>query len=143
MIAERDRRPLAQPTPERRARYNEPATRTWSYATLMSPIRLTERAHARIRTFLATKPSAVGVRFGVKKTGCSGYGYVIDLADAVAAGDQVFEQDGVRIVVDADSLDFVQGTEIDFAQQGLGSAFVFDNPNVKGECGCGESFTVA
>src|SRR5688572_13983842 len=113
------------------------------YATPMSPIRLTERAHARILSFLATKPSAVGVRFGVKKTGCSGYGYVIDLADAVAADDQVFEQDGVRIVVGADSLDFVQGTQIDFAQQGLGSAFVFSNPNVKGECGCGESFTVA
>ena len=143
MIAERDRPTLARGTAGRRARYNEPAARTDGYATHMSPIRLTDRAHARIQSFLATRPSAVGVRFGVKKTGCSGYGYVIDLADAIAANDQVFEQDGVRIVVDADSLDFVQGTEIDFAQQGLGSAFVFNNPNVKGECGCGESFTVA
>ncbi len=108
----------------------------------MSPIRLTERAHARIQSFLATRPGAVGVRFGVKKTGCSGYGYVIDLTDAIAANDTVFEQDGVRIVVDAASLDFVDGTEIDFAQQGLGSMFVFRNPNATAECGCGESFTV-
>ena len=109
----------------------------------MSPIRLTDSARARIQSFLATRPEAVGVRFGIKKTGCSGYGYVIDLADAVAANDRVFEQDGVRIVVDADSLGLVEGTEIDFERQALGSAFVFRNPNAKGECGCGESFTVA
>lgn len=109
----------------------------------MSPITLTDNARARIQDFLATRPDAVGVRFGIRKTGCSGYGYVIDLADAVAANDRVFEQDGVRIVIDADALDVVQGTQIDFERRPLGSAFVFRNPNVKGECGCGESFTVA
>lgn len=109
----------------------------------MGPIHLTERAHARIQSFLATRPAAVGVRLGVKKTGCSGYGYVIDLTDAIAANDRVFEQDGVRIVVDAESLGVVEGTEIDFTRQGLGSTFVFRNPNASGECGCGESFTVA
>ena len=107
----------------------------------MSPIRLTDSARARISAFLATKPAAVGVRFGVQRTGCSGYGYVIDLAESVGAADTVFDADGIPIVVDRDSLAAVEGTEIDFAKQGLGTAFVFRNPNVTGECGCGESFT--
>jgi iron-sulfur cluster assembly protein len=79
---------------------------------------------------------------GVKKTGCSGYAYVVDYADAVAADDVVFEQGGVRIVVDAESLALIDGTEVDFVKQGLNEAFKFRNPNVKGECGCGESFSV-
>ena len=83
------------------------------------------------------------MRFGVKRTGCSGYAYVIDLTDTVAPDDAVFEQDGVKVVVDAQSLPLVEGTEIDFAQHGLGSAFVFRNPRVTAECGCGESFTVS
>jgi len=105
-------------------------------------IQLTPAARTRMQQFLGTHPAAAGVRFGVRKTGCSGYAYVVDIADRVAANDQVIEQDGVKLVIDESSLAFVDGTEIDFARQGLNSAFVFRNPNVTGECGCGESFTV-
>lgn len=106
-------------------------------------ILLTPAAHQRMQNFLADQPRAAGVRFGVRKTGCSGYAYVVEIADSVAANDSIIEKDGVRLVVDDKSLPFVDGTEIDFTRQGLNSSFVFRNPNVKGECGCGESFTVA
>ena len=89
----------------------------------------------------AQTPGAVGLRFGVRRTGCSGWGYAVDLAREAREDDTVFEQDGVRIHVDADSLPLVDGTEIDFLKNGLGEQFVFRNPNVAGECGCGESFT--
>ena len=105
-------------------------------------IRITPAARQRMQSFLAANPAAAGVRFGVRKTGCSGYAYVVDIADHVAANDRVIEQDGVRLVIDDNSLALVDGTEIDFARQGLNSNFVFRNPNVTGECGCGESFTV-
>ena len=105
-------------------------------------IQITSAARQRMQNFLAANPQAAGVRFGVRKTGCSGYAYVVDIADSVAANDQVIEQDGVRLVIDAKSLALVDGTEIDFARQGLNASFVFRNPNVTGECGCGESFTV-
>jgi iron-sulfur cluster assembly protein len=105
-------------------------------------IQLTSAARERMQTFLAAKPHAAGVRFGVRKTGCSGYAYVVEIADKVGEGDRVIEQDGIKLVVDRKSLPFVDGTEIDFARQGLNASFVFHNPNVTGECGCGESFTV-
>jgi len=105
-------------------------------------IQLTPAARERMRSFLAAKPDAAGVRFGVRKTGCSGYAYEVEIADHIGEGDQVVEQDGIRLVVDRKSLPFVDGTQIDFARQGLNAAFVFSNPNVTGECGCGESFTV-
>jgi iron-sulfur cluster assembly protein len=105
-------------------------------------IQLTPAARQRMQSFLANQPDAAGVRFGVRKTGCSGYAYIVEIADRVDVGDRLIEQDGVRLVVDTKSLPFVEGTEIDFARQGLNSAFVFRNPNVTGECGCGESFTV-
>lgn len=105
-------------------------------------IRITDAARTRMQDFLARRPEAVGVRFGIKRTGCSGFGYTVDLAHAVADDDAVFEQDGVRVVVDRKSLPFVDGTEIDFQRQGLNASFVFRNPNATGECGCGESFTV-
>jgi iron-sulfur cluster assembly protein len=105
-------------------------------------IRITAVARQRMQNFLASNPQAAGVRFGVRKTGCSGYAYVVEIADDVAANDEVIDHDGVRIVVDAKSVPFVDGTEIDFTRHGLNSTFVFRNPNVKGECGCGESFTV-
>ena len=95
-----------------------------------------------MRQFLAQAPSAAGVRFGVKRTGCSGFAYVVDLAKQVGADDQAFEIDGVPVIVDAKSLPLVEGTEIDFQRQGLNASFVFRNPNATGECGCGESFTV-
>ena len=105
-------------------------------------IQITSAARQRMQNFLAAHPQAAGVRFGVRKTGCSGYAYVVDIAASVAANDQVIEHDGIKLVIDAKSLALVDGTEIDFARQGLNSSFVFRNPNVTGECGCGESFTV-
>ncbi|MGA9335000.1 MAG: iron-sulfur cluster assembly accessory protein [Rudaea sp.] len=105
-------------------------------------IQLTDAARTRMRNFLADQPGAVGVRFGVRKTGCSGYAYTVDIAESVDPGDQVVERDGIKLVVDAKSAAMVDGTEIDFARNGLNTSFVFRNPNVTGECGCGESFTV-
>ncbi|WP_440222403.1 HesB/IscA family protein [Dokdonella sp. MW10] len=105
-------------------------------------IQLTDAALQRMHDFLARDPSAVGVRFGIKRTGCSGYAYTVDLARDVADGDSVIDQDGVRVLIDRKALPFVDGTEIDFQRQGLNAAFVFRNPNATGECGCGESFTV-
>jgi len=105
-------------------------------------IQLTAAARERMQNFLATKPEAAGVRFGVRKTGCSGYAYVVDIAERIDDGDRVVEQDGVKLVIDRKSLPFVDGTEIDFERKGLNASFVFRNPNVTGECGCGESFTV-
>ena len=105
-------------------------------------ISLTPAARQRMHDFLARNAAAVAVRFGVKRTGCSGYSYTVDLADAIDADDAVFDQDGVRIVIDAKSLPLVDGTAIDFRKTGLNATFTFENPNVTGECGCGESFTV-
>lgn len=106
-------------------------------------ISITPAASERMRHFLAGTPGAAGVRFGVKRTGCSGFSYVVDLADSVSAGDQTLDVDGVRLIVDTKSLPLVDGTVIDFQRQGLNAAFVFHNPNATGECGCGESFTVS
>lgn len=104
-------------------------------------ITLTPIAHERVQRFVQQTPEALGLRFGVTRTGCSGWGHITDLAREQREGDTVFEQDGVRIYVDADSLALVDGTEIDFAKQGLSETFVFRNPNATAECGCGESFT--
>ena len=105
-------------------------------------ISLAPAALDRIRGYLAADPAALGLRFGVKRTGCSGFGYVVDLAPARNADDRVLEIDGVPLVVDGKSLPLVDGTVIDFQRQGLNASFVFHNPNATGECGCGESFTV-
>ena len=106
-------------------------------------ISLTPAAADRIRSFLAARGKGVGLRLGVRTTGCSGYAYVIDYADEVAANDRVFEDQGVKVLVDPDSLRFIDGTTVDFVRQGLGESFRFDNPNVQAECGCGESFSVS
>ena len=105
-------------------------------------ISLTPAAADRVRNFLTRRGHGVGLRLGVKKTGCSGFAYVVNYADDVSSSDVVFEQQGVKVIVDRDSLGFIDGTEVDFVKQGLNEAFRFRNPNVKGECGCGESFTV-
>ena len=105
-------------------------------------IELTPTASARMRDFLGKHPSAPGVRFGIKRTGCSGFGYTVDLASEVTGDDRVFDLDGIKLVVDAKALPFVEGTRIDYAREGLNAAFVFHNPNATGACGCGESFTV-
>jgi iron-sulfur cluster assembly protein len=105
-------------------------------------ISLTESAAARVRTHLASRGRGLGLRLGVKASGCSGFSYVIDYADEVRADDLVFESAGVKVFVDPNSLASIDGTRIDFVRQGLNESFRFENPNVRGECGCGESFTV-
>ena len=107
----------------------------------MIRITLAPAALERVQGYLAAAPDAIGLRFGVKRTGCSGWGYHVDIARDQRDGDSICEQDGVRIHVDADSIALVDGTEIDFLKQGLNEQFVFRNPNVAAECGCGESFT--
>jgi iron-sulfur cluster assembly protein len=105
-------------------------------------ISLTQSAATRVRSFLEKRGRGVGLRIGVRKSGCSGYAYTIDYADAIDADDVVFDRDGVKLIVDPESLGLIDGTEVDFVKDGLNEAFKFRNPNVKGECGCGESFTV-
>lgn len=104
-------------------------------------VTLSPAALARVQRYLAETPGAIGLRFGVSKTGCSGWQHMADLAKDERPGDSVFEQEGVRVYVDMISLPLVDGTEIDLVKQRLGEQFVFRNPNVAEECGCGESFT--
>jgi iron-sulfur cluster assembly protein len=105
-------------------------------------ITITAAAATRVRTFIEARGKGVGLRLAIKKTGCSGFAYVVNYADKVSRDDLVFEDQGVKVLVDPESLRYIDGTEIDFVKQGLNEAFRFRNPNVKGECGCGESFTV-
>ncbi len=105
-------------------------------------ISLTPSAAERVRSYLDRRGKGVGLRVGVKKTGCSGYAYIVDYADEIGADDIVFEDQQVKLVIDPKSLALIDGTEVDFVKQGLNEAFKFRNPNVKGECGCGESFSV-
>jgi iron-sulfur cluster assembly protein len=105
-------------------------------------ISLTESAATRVKAFLAARGHGVGLRLGVRKTGCSGFAYVINYADRADPDDTVFEDRGVQVFVDRSSLDLIDGTVVDFVKEGLNEAFRFRNPNVKGECGCGESFSV-
>lgn len=105
-------------------------------------ITLTEPAADRVRTYLDTRGKGLGLRVGVRKTGCNGFAYVVNYADEIEPGDVVFEERGVKVVVDQKSLDLIDGTEVDFVKEGLNEAFRFRNPNVTGECGCGESFSV-
>jgi iron-sulfur cluster assembly protein len=105
-------------------------------------ISLTESAADRVRTFLASRGRGLGLRLGVRKTGCSGFAYVVNYADDSRPDDVIFEDQGVKVFVDPESLNLVNGTVVDFVKQGLNEAFKFTNPNVKGECGCGESFSV-
>lgn len=106
-------------------------------------IQLTHAAADRVRGYLAEQPDAVGLRLAVRKTGCSGFAYEVDLAREAGAEDLVFDSQGIRVFVPKASLPMLDGTEVDFIREGLGARFAFRNPNVKGECGCGESFTTA
>jgi iron-sulfur cluster assembly protein len=105
-------------------------------------ISLTPTAAERVRNFLAARGKGAGLRLGVRKTGCSGFAYVVNYADEVGSGDLVFDSSGVKVFVDPDSLKLIDGTTVDFVKEGLNEAFRFRNPNVRGECGCGESFSV-
>src|SRR5580658_4719855 len=114
----------------------------WPITWGVMAISLTESAADRVRTFLASRGRGLGLRLGVRKTGCSGFAYVVNYADDSRPDDVVFEDHGVKVFVDRESLTLVNGTVVDFVKQGLNEAFKFSNPNVKGECGCGESFSV-
>jgi len=105
-------------------------------------ISLTDSAAERVRTYLIRRGEGVGLRLGVTQTGCSGYSYVINYADKIDDADIVFEDKGVTVIVDPAALQLIDGTEVDFVKNGLNEAFSFRNPNISGECGCGESFNV-
>jgi iron-sulfur cluster assembly protein len=105
-------------------------------------VSLTQAAVDRVKSYLDARGKGVGLRVGIKKTGCNGYAYVVNYADSVEDGDVVFEEHGVKVVVDRESLALIDGTQVDFVKEGLNEAFRFRNPNVTGECGCGESFSV-
>jgi iron-sulfur cluster assembly protein len=105
-------------------------------------ISLTGSAAARVRSYLDKRGGGLGLRIGVRRSGCNGWAYTIDYADALQPDDVVFDEAGVKVIVAAETLGLIDGTEVDFVKDGLNEAFKFRNPNVKGECGCGESFSV-
>ena len=105
-------------------------------------ISLTDSAAERVKTFLQKRGKGVGVRVGVKTTGCSGMAYTIEFADQIEDSDEVFEEKGVKVIVNPKSLVYLNGTQLDFGREGLNEGFKFNNPNEKDRCGCGESFTV-
>jgi len=105
-------------------------------------ITLTDAAASRVRTFLQSRGNGLGVRLGVKTSGCSGLAYVLEFVDELDDEDQVFEDHGVKVIIDKKSLVYLDGTELDYGKEGLNEGFKFNNPNVKDECGCGESFKI-
>eukprot|EP00494_Astrolonche_serrata_P008632 UN08676 len=105
-------------------------------------ITLTNAAASRVTEFIANRGEGLGLRLGVRTTGCSGMAYVIEFADEIDATDVVFEDNNVKVVIDPKSLVYLDGTELDFGKEGLNEGFKFNNPNVSDECGCGESFTI-
>lgn len=106
------------------------------------PVTLTERAAKHVSTFIAKRGKGIGLRLGVRTSGCSGLAYKLEYADAVNPEDVLFETNGVKVLVDPKSLPYIDGTVLDFAREGLNEGFKFTNPNIKDECGCGESFNV-
>jgi len=105
-------------------------------------VTFTDSAAKHIKGFLDKRGKGVGLRLAVRTTGCSGLAYVLEFADEVAANDEVFKSNDVTVVIDKKSLVYLDGTELDFTKEGLNEGFKFNNPNVKDECGCGESFTI-
>lgn len=105
-------------------------------------ITMTPAAQEHIVKHLAHRGHGLGIRLGVKTTGCSGLSYVLEFVDDTASEDQVFSSGDAKLFIDPKSLSFLDGTELDFVKEGLNEGFQFNNPNVKDECGCGESFHV-
>jgi iron-sulfur cluster assembly protein len=105
-------------------------------------VTLTDRAADHVKQYLEKRGKGVGLRLAVRTTGCSGMAYVLEFADEIAANDEVFEDRDVKVIIDKKSLVYLDGTELDFAKEGLNEGFKFNNPNVKDECGCGESFNI-
>jgi iron-sulfur cluster assembly protein len=106
------------------------------------PVTLTDRAAQHVQRYIAKRGKGVGLRLGVRTTGCSGLAYKIEFADEIQPEDQSFESHGVRVLIDPKSLAYLDGTELDFVREGLNEGFKFNNPNEKDRCGCGESFNV-
>lgn len=106
-------------------------------------ISLTEKAANQIKKQLEKRGGGVGLKLGVKKSGCSGYAYTLDYSDSIQKEDTVFEEYGVKVIVQNDDLPLIDGLRLDYRREGINEAFRFDNPNVTGACGCGESFTVS
>lgn len=105
-------------------------------------ITLTDKAVERVESFLAKRGKGIGLRLGVKTTGCSGMAYTMEFADVLEESDTVFEMGNVKLIIDPKSLVYLEGTELDYTREGLNEGFKFTNPNEKARCGCGESFTV-
>jgi iron-sulfur cluster assembly protein len=105
-------------------------------------VSMTKAASERVKSFLANRGKGLGLRLGIKTTGCSGLAYVLEFVDDLNADDEVFRVDDVNVIIDAKSLVYLDGLEVDFIKEGLNEGFKFVNPNAKGECGCGESFNV-
>ena len=106
-------------------------------------VTLTQSAAERVKQYLSQPPGGIGLSVAVKKSGCSGWSYVLDIAKEAKEGERVFESQGIQVRVPEASLEQLAGTEIDFVSEGLNHQFMFRNPRVTGECGCGESFTTA
>lgn len=105
-------------------------------------VTITEVAAQRVKNFLDARGKGLGLRLGVRTTGCSGLAYVLEFVDELNDDDKVFEEQGVKIIVDGKSIVYLDGTQLDFVKEGLNEGFKFNNPNTTGECGCGESFNV-
>jgi iron-sulfur cluster assembly protein len=105
-------------------------------------VTLTDRAAQHVQRYIAKRGKGVGLRLGVRTTGCSGLAYKLEFADEITPGDTSFESNGVRVLVDPKSLAYLEGTELDYVREGLNEGFKFNNPNEKDRCGCGESFNV-
>ena len=106
------------------------------------PVTLSESAARHVSNFIAKRGKGFGIRLGVKTSGCSGMAYTLEFVDQTEDEDEVFESHGVKVVIDPKSLAYLDGTELDFVKEGLNEGFKFNNPNVKDQCGCGESFNV-
>lgn len=104
-------------------------------------LHVTEKAAQRIKKFMAQDPHAIGFKINIKKTGCSGWGYEVEISHALENDDIISEEKGVKLIANKETLKVIDGTIIDFEQQGINHVFVYKNPNATGECGCGESFT--
>jgi iron-sulfur cluster assembly protein len=103
---------------------------------------MTESAGKHVANFLSKRGKGIGIRLGVKTSGCSGMAYKLEFADVAEDEDIVFETQGLKVLVDPRSLPYIDGTELDYTKEGLNEGFKFNNPNIKDQCGCGESFTV-
>tara|TARA_R110000782_G_scaffold18712_4_gene51203 strand:+ start:2120 stop:2473 length:354 start_codon:yes stop_codon:yes gene_type:complete len=110
--------------------------------TTEATIRLSNSAKQHVENVLAKDADGLGLRIGVKTTGCSGYQYVIETAKEINNEDKTIESDGIKIIIDDQSLRYLAGTELDFVREGLNAGFKFNNPNVEESCGCGESFSL-